>query len=420
MSQHMVRMLSGLIVVANAIATVFAQNPSDLRTFVKDYRVFYDNQREGYGTIFGSLLVTDDSVWLGVFSGGGKYQDDEIGMLPFSIRTADNGHSWSKPETFARQLLEGHEGQSLVMRVFGPTKKGTIIAIGYQYQNDTVGNEVFEDTQWRSYQLIIGRREKGESDFTYRRFPSASFLGEQFVEGGLQLPDGRIVLTIWGAKHHGENWRCGVLLSDDDGKVWKYRDVAYEPDRSIRDKSGVVAGFNEQTLFLTHDGTLVSIIRGREKLGRVPTSSEDTWFFRSESRDHGETWSYYEPTDLVGTGGAFGTGITLSDGSLLQACRVPYARNHYQLPDQKLFGLHIVRSFDLGRSWRTEHVIQYDPEGKPFKDYYNVMNGQFVETDDGTWLYQFGQFDKTNQIYRILSLSIHTKDERLNQPKDDT
>ena len=60
------------------------------------------------------------------------------------------------------------------------------------------------------------------------------------------------------------------------------------PDVNIRDKNEVIAGFNEQSLFLANDGKLVSIIRGRAKLGRLSESPKDTWFFRSESIDRGE------------------------------------------------------------------------------------------------------------------------------------
>jgi len=399
------------VIAACTALTAVCQNVHGIRTAVADYRVCYDNQQAGYGTIFGSLAAVDDSTWLGVFSGGGKYQDDEIGMTPFSTVTTDFGRTWSKPDSFARQLLENPKAESTVMRVFGPTDQGTIIAMGYQYQNEEADKVYFEDTQWRTYQLIVGRKPRGAEDFTYEILPSGTFLGEQFVEGGLQLPDGRILLTIWGAKHRGENWRSGVLLSDDDGKSWVYRDVAYEADRNIRDNAKVVAGFNEQTLFLGAGGKLVSLIRGREKLGRLTDSPADTWFFRAESVDRGDTWSAYEQTDLAGTGGAFGAGITLPDGSLLHACRVPYARNLYQLAEPDLFGLHIVRSFDEGRSWHTEHVLQRDPDGKPFKDYYQVMNGQFLRIDDGLWLYQFGQFDVTDRVFRILSFCIQLANE---------
>ena len=228
------------------------------------------------------------------------------------------------------------------------------------------------------------------------------------MEGGLQLANGRILFSIWGAKDKGEIWRCGVLISDDDGISWRYKDVAYEADLNIRDKPEVSAGFNEQTLFLTSRGKLVSIIRGREKLGRVEDSPQDTWFFRSESTDNGETWSKYEVTDIAGTGAA-AVGLTLPDGSLLLACRVPYSRKMFKLSEPELYGLHFARSFDEGKTWHSEQIIQRDPQGKPFTNYYNAMNGQFLKINDNEWLYVFGQFDVDNKVYRILSCRLRVQ-----------
>jgi hypothetical protein len=187
--------------------------------------------------------------------------------------------------------------------------------------------------------------------------------------------------------------------------------VGYEPDLGIRDRpdgGGYPAGFNEQSLFLKADGRLVSIIRGREKLGRLPDSPRDTWFFRSVSDDDGQTWSSPEPTNVAGTGAA-GVGWVLPDGSLLHACRVPYSRTLYELPEPDLFGLHLARSFDDGATWKTEAFVQRDPEGRAFDNHYNAMNGQFVPMDDDRLLYVFGQFDVAGQVYRILALELELK-----------
>ena len=368
---------------------------------IKDYKVFYDGQDKGYGTIYGSLIKTKDEL-TGVFVGGGKYEDDEIGMRPFITKTKDQGTTWSEPAPFGNELIGNPDRESLTLGVFGPTKKGTLIARGFHYKAGDSTKEFYEDPQWRTYKLVVGRKEKNDKDFVYKNYPSGTFLGEQFMEGGLQLANGRILFSIWGAKNKGENWRCGVLISDDDGISWRYKDVAYEADLNIRDKPDISAGFNEQTMFLTSGGKIVSIIRGRENLGRVKGSPQDTWFFRSESTDNGETWSKYELTDIAGTGAA-AVGLTLPDGSLLLACRVPYSRKMFKLSEPDLYGLHFARSFDEGKTWQSEHIIQRDPQGKPFTNHYNAMNGQFLKVNNKEWLYIFGQFGVENKVYRILS-----------------
>lgn len=383
-----------------------ACQPSEKRhsLVISDYRVFYDGQPAGYNTIGGHFIFQANGELTGTFTEG-KVEDDETGKRPFLIRSKDTGKTWSKPELFAQQLFvnyEEREKEALWMSLFGPTRKGTMLTIGGQYVEGRQGSGMLADPQWRDVMLIIGRKEAASEKWDYTRYPSGTFLGEQWMEGGLILPDGRLVFSIWGAKNKGENWRCGVLISDDDGISWRYRDVAYEPDPGIRDKPEVSAGFNEQTLFLTKGGKLVSIIRGREKLGRVKDSPKDTWFFRSESTDNGESWSAYQPTNLPGTGAA-SNGLTLPDGSLLQACRIPYSREMYPLPERDLYGLHFSRSFDEGKTWKTEKLIQKDPEGRPFTNYYNAMNGQFLQLNQREWLYIFGQFDVKEKVFRILS-----------------
>lgn len=370
---------------------------------IDDYRIFYDAQKEGYGTIYSTIVQDNDSLY-GIIMSGNSYEDDEKGERPFSIKTGNLGLTWTAPKPFAHQLMRDSINESLVLGVTGPTQKGTLIVNGFHFKVSD-SSLLYKDTNWRTYDLIIGRREKGVNEFTFQRHPSGTFMGEQFMERGIQLANGRLVYTIWGAKEKGENWRCGVLLSDDDGLTWRYRDVAYEPKRSIRTDSAVTAGFNEQTLFLTKAGKIVSIIRGRAKLGQVESSPKDTWYLRSESTDNGETWSPYETTGLAGTG-APGVGLVLPDGSFLQASRLPYSRDLFSIPDPKLEGLHLARSFDEGKTWKTEKIFQHDPKGLPFTNHYNAMNGQFLKVAENEWIYVFGQFDNKEKVYRILSFRI--------------
>ena len=371
-----------------------------------DYRIFYDGQNDGYGTISGTFVKQEERVF-GLITSGGGHEDDEKGARPFFIETVNLGETWSEPKPFASHFIDDPRNESLHLGLSSSTDQGTIIANGFHFK---VGDSslLYEELDWRAYTLIVGRKGKGTSEFTYKEYPSGTFLGEQFMERGVQLNSGRLVYSIWGSKNKGENWRCGVLLSDDEGISWKYRDVAYEPDLGIRNYPKAPAGFNEQTLFVTENQKIVSIIRGREKLGQVKESPRDTYFLRSESIDGGETWSDYETTNLAGTG-ATGIGLTLPDGSFLQACRIPYSRELYKLGDPELYGLHFARSYDEGKTWQTEHMLQYDPVGTPFTNHYNAMNGQFIKINGEEWLYIFGQFDNSKNIHRILSCRMTIK-----------
>ncbi len=168
---------------------------------IKDYRVFYDGQNEGFNTIYGSFVNVEDEL-KGVFIGG-TYGDLTTGKRPFLISSKDTGKIWSEPVLFGEQLLvnpEKWEKEALRLAIFGPTQDGTIICFGDQFIEGENGSGALKDPQWRAHTLNIGRKASVSSDWTYTRYPSETFLGEQFVAGGNQLPGGRIIFTIWGAK----------------------------------------------------------------------------------------------------------------------------------------------------------------------------------------------------------------------------
>jgi hypothetical protein len=69
----------------------------------------------------------------------------------------------------------------------------------------------------------------------------------------------------------------------------------------------------------------------------------------------------------------------------------------------------MARSFDGGKSWKTELLRQRDPEGKPFDNHYNAMNGQFVQTGERDWVYVFGQFSVRTNVHRMLMLRLRVE-----------
>lgn len=375
------------------------------------YRIVMDRQAEGYPVTAGHGVLLGREFRL-VFSG--FVHDEEQGGTTLVTSTFDQGKSWTGVEPFGRELagvvVKTPEKEFLALSICGPTARGTVLAVGFHQQHGSRAGDskqYDEDQRWRPGTALIGRQRGAKGPFDYQIYRSGTFLGEQFPAPGVVLASGRIVLQIWGARAPGENWRCGVLLSDDDGVSWKYRDVGYEPDLAIRNRAVMPAGFNEQTLFDLGRGRLVSIIRGREGLGRVPGSPRDTFYFRSVSADGGETWSKPEATDMAGTG-APPAGVVLEDGSLLTTSRVCYQRGRYPLPDKNLFGLIFFRSRDEGRTWQPEKFYQHDPAGTEFDNHYNAMNGQFLRLGRNRYRYLFPQFDVKRKIQRLLGLELET------------
>jgi len=380
---------------------------------VEEIFTFFDKRDSGFADIInGAWSFADGSIRMYIpHSVIADYvEDDWVGSHTYETISNDDGKTWTDPVLVRLPLVKELEKESLGLGVWGPTAAGTELYYGYHQVLKATHGTVHGDMSLRDYTMLVGRREKGQTAHNMTEYPPGTFMGEQFMEAGLQLPSGRLVFALWGIRERGENWRCGVLLSDDDGLTWRFRTVAYEPDLSIRDNPAQPAGFNEQTFFQTHDGRIISIIRGREKLGRgVPGGgNDDTWFFRCESCDDGETWSQPEPTNLPGTGATTGEGLVLRDGSLLIGCRIPYSRQYYDLAEKDLYGLNLARSFDDGKTWTPEFIIQRDHEGNPFNNHYCAMNGRFRRLGEDEYLYQFGFFgrDFDPKLQRLLAIRL--------------
>jgi hypothetical protein len=396
------RKIAGIVLWGTA-ALCGSPAPRDIN--VVEFRVLYDGQKDGYDASAGGAVLSGKTLEL-VFI---KASDAAAGTLPYRIVSPDLGHTWTKPHQFGTELLnrivESPSSEFLGLSLFGPTRSGATLSIGFHTARPVREGSYRQDVRWRPGAFLVGRREKTRDGFDYKQFPTGEFLGEQFAAPGIITSKGRLLLTIWGAAKQNENWQCGVLVSDDDGRTFRYRQVGYFADPAIRDSAEMPAGFNEQTLFETKSGKIISIIRGREKLGRLPDSPKDTWFFRSSSNDAGETWSSPQPSNLAGTG-APSSGVTLPDGSLLTVSRIPYSRTLYQLPEKSRFGLHLVRSFDDGLTWKTVKMLQQSPEGNPYDNYYNAMNGQFLRLSKNEWIYLFGEFRAKEKQHRMMLLRL--------------
>ena len=355
-----------------------------LDLLVTDYRILFDDDR--YPASGCTLVKTGGRLLMTMQ----RASDAESGISSVFTQSDDLGATWTEPRPFGPTLTNPDtEFQGAVPSHV--LKDGTVVASGIYlpkgYDRASGGRGLY-----RPCDILIGHRAPDSEEFSWRRIVSGTFLTEQFIGHGIALPDGRLVFTLWGSAMFSENWQCGVLLSDDGGHTLRYQQVGYELDPAIRKDPEVMAGFNEQTLFASQDGTLVSIIRGRDHLGAIPGSnprSSDCLFFRAESRDRGETWSVPEPTNLSGTG-APSDGLALPDGSLVLPARLP---SHWSRHLGHSFcGMHMARSFDQGRTWSTDLLFDRTPEGEQFDNYYNAMNGTFVHLSDQEAMYVFGHF----------------------------
>ena len=371
---------------------------------ISDYRVLFDRQADGYRASSGMCEYHQGTLRLAFIYAS----DGAAGQPQYLVESNDLGHTWTEPVLFG-PAMENPKIECQTVGFASRSKLGTCIITGFHLPLGVRENhpDADDDIIWRASSTVIGRQPVGADKITWTKIPSGTFMSEQFTHNGITLQSGRLIAQTWGAAKKGENWQAGVILSDDDGVTWRYRQVAYNSDPAIRAVAKMTAGYNEQTLFELPDGELVSIIRGRERLGATDASLVESYYFRSSSRDGGETWSFPALTNLAGTG-APSAGITLPDGSLLLPNRIPatVSPRWIKPPDPQHKGLHLARSFDRGQTWQTEAMIQHQPNGKLYNNYYNAMNGYFVTLAPNRWLYTFGHFDYVGNGHRVMSFQI--------------
>lgn len=176
--------------------------------------------------------------------------------------------------------------------------------------------------------------------------------------------------AIYGRRYISEEKKQGkdevyFLRSTDDGKTWTcypmYPDGPPNPAR----------GFNETAIAQAADGTIVAMMR----------STDQGYFWQSNSKDDGLTWSAPVKTPIWGFPADL---IRLKDGRLL--CTYGYRRAP--------MGIRASLSSDNGKTWDVEHelILRQDgfgspgdlgyplayqlPDGKIFTIYYITTDGQ--------------------------------------------
>ena len=187
--------------------SVQGDSVSNLKTnlVVEDYRVLFE--REDVPASNASCLYHNGMLSLSIQ----KASDGARGLEAFITHSEDMGETWSEPEPFGPSLVDpAVEFQALSLGYAAPD--GTQIAVGHYLPHGIREGHYGEDKQWRPGDMLVGRKPAGAAAFEWARYASGTFLGEQFVAPGIVTRSGRLVLTIWGAKQKGENWRCGVLL----------------------------------------------------------------------------------------------------------------------------------------------------------------------------------------------------------------
>ncbi len=195
----------------------------------------------------------------------------------------------------------------------------------------------------------------------------------------IELPGGKLLMPVWGSLRLGERWQVGTFESADHGKTWgHYTRIAFDSKAGCRPDNG----FNETSLAQIPDGALVALLR-QQRVGSgggpCDTYTEPAEnFYRSVSRDRGNTWSEPERLSLIGTSPAL---HLLADGTLL----LGYRNNPQNPTDNQRYGMAIRVSADRGATWVNELSLQdpkglsYDAKAQPgYPDFVDLPNGEIL------------------------------------------
>jgi len=148
------------------------------------------------------------------------------------------------------------------------------------------------------------------------------YSGGYGMRGGLQLPDGDILLPLSDVPHY---QKVFLMRSRDGGKSWD-SPVAVAAEEGL--------WFEEPTLVSLQNGNLLMLLR----------ENSTHYLYQTISNDQGYSWSKPLQTPIWGYPAHL---LNLPDGRLL--CVFGYRRKPY--------GIRAVISLDSGVSWDLEHVF---------------------------------------------------------------
>lgn len=312
-----------------------------------------------------SIAKTEEGELLIVYSG-----DRDSHVCPWGktrlIRSADNGKTWSQPETINNTPLDDRDAGII------QTSRGTILvswftSLAYASPNwkwayhkyARIAEKIPDELKKQWLGNWIRRSEDGGKTWLE---PSRT-LGTS-PHGPIQLRDGRLLYVGTGTWEG--TFSFVVEESNDDGKSWQVISVVPTP-------TGNAHHMSEPHMAQLKSGKLVTMVRNE------PKDREKCFLLQSESYDGGKTWTMLHETPLWGYPPHL---LTLNNGWLL----VVYGHR------RKPYGERACVSRDEGETWDAANEIVLA----------EAFNGDLgypasVQLIDGTILTVFYQQDKEGE-----------------------
>ena len=213
------------------------------------------------------------------------------------------------------------------------------------------------DGSWSDVEgpFVIRSRDRGRTWGDIIPVPSSPLPRAGTSDAVLELPDGTLVMGIYGADYGDNVCRSYSVLSRDGGETWG------EPARIARDPAGEVS-FEEPGITRTADGRLLALIRAGKP-------GQYQYLYQAVSNDQGQTWTDLHQTPLWGHPASV---LQLKDGRLLAS--YGYRREP--------FGIRACLSEDGGRTWEIDREFILRDDGVTRDLGYPCT----AQLDDGTLL----------------------------------
>lgn len=306
--------------------------------------------------IAGLCRCADGDILVSFNSGGDLSAGQRIAL----VRSKDGGAIWGDPETRFESVFKtgGVEAGCSLTRL----SSGRLLL---PYAD---GFYLYPNTDNYDRHALFFCPISDDNGMTWSNIRPQRYGGlEAFAFGKVvELPDGDLLLPVWGAYERHGAWTPAVVRSDDDGETWK-------------DRRRIAEGGNETVLSLLANGRLLALIRSY-------TRDPDHPFHVAYSDDGGKTWSQPQQVNLQGTSPSL---HVTPEGHLLAGFRS-------LLPGGNC---HLASSADGGLTWEVEIELEL-PHGTWHKGGYPVLE----DLPDGRLIATFHNTDPSPYVaYNILS-----------------
>lgn len=302
----------------------------------------------------------------------GKYDHVDKGARICLLKSEDDGKTWSDGMILPAFDPERGEQDPSIQAL----ADGTLMINFFQWF--VVPEEEKKRLKFPARQQIDGSWADVEGPFIIRSTDQGQTWEQEpvyadsapLVRGGtsdavIELPNGNLLMGIYGADPGSGVCRAYSILSTDGGDTWgEPALIAADPGQKI--------SFEEPAVVVLPDGNLLAMIRAGE-----PRNYQ--YLYQAFSYDSGKTWVGLQETPMWGHPAHV---LKLSDGRLV--CSYGYRREP--------FGIRACLSSDNGKTWdiENEYTLRQDGGSRDlgYPCSVELENGQvltvyYIHTEDG-------------------------------------